>query len=476
MHSALNNALSQAETPVPARSRTQVHDRGVLKYMNPLTLENVVTSQPNHALQLETAWTSLDIEDPAWQPEETGDISKARFILNRLFQDYQGAFAIRLWNGSMLYIGDSTPAFTFCLERASVLRDMVLFSDPLRLAEAYFSGEIQIQGDFNAAMQLRDYFEALSLPLHEKLGLVFRALTLVNNHAEPASHEDAAEASATQALTLESATSPHLDYRVSADFFRLWLDEHMMHSCAYFSAPGLALAQAQQHQLELICQKLHLQHGEHLLDLGCGWGGLACWAAKHYGVFVHAITDNPAQYAYVTEQVRKQGLQSQVTVECRIYQQLPDIARYHKVACINTTEPVGMDQLPDYLAKIHAVLKPGGLFLCHGVTLENPHAPHTSFNQFIHRQIFPKGELSGFADVLQQMESARFEVFNVQSLRRHFALTLRSWLDNLEASHVAVAALAGERTFRMWRLYMTACAIQFEQGVTGIHQILATRR
>lgn len=434
-----------------------------------------MSSYPVNALAMPL---SLEQSTASGDITESGDIIQARYILNRLFQDYPVAFAVRLWNGSMLTIGDGAPAFTFCLEQASVLRDMVWFSNPKRLVEAYCSGEVQIQGDFHAAMQLREHFESLSLPLHEKLGLVFRALTLANNQQALPEHTAHTPHSPTQSQSA-SVPSSHgiaLSYDVPEDFYQRWLGEQMLHSCAYFASPTHTLAQAQQTQLTLICQKLHLQHGDTLLDIACGWGTLACWAAKHYGVFVHGITHNPTQYAYALKQVQQQGLTHLVKIELANYRTLPALGSYDKAACISIADHLGAAHYPDFLAKVHAALKPGGLFLSHVITAENPAGQQDASTAFINRQLYPAGELTSFAHLLQHMDSARFDVFNVEGLRRHYVMTLRQWLANLEAQHALIAASMGERTYRIWRLAMTASAIQFEQGVTGMHQMLATRR
>lgn len=438
----------------------------------------------NHLLQFDQTWQldETSLSGPSILPSASNELlatqtasganetSKARFILNRLFQDYSGSFAFRLWNDSMLYIGNDTPAFTCCLERASVLRDMVFFSDPARLAEAYFAGEIQILGDFNAAMQLRYYFESLSLPLHEKLGLVFRALTLADNQPETAD-----TVSANPSHPAES-TAITLDYNLPSIFYRLWLDERMLRSCAFFGDVSQDLAQAQHNQLDLVCLKLHLQHGDRLLDISGGWGGLACWSAKNYGAFVHTLVQSPEQYSHVSAEIKKHGLEKLVTVELGHYSDLADIARYGKVVNIDICGQVGQQNLPAYLAKIHKVLKPGGLFLSHAITTESPGFQHEISTEFINRQIFPDGLLTSLSQVREHMHSARLEVFNVEGLRRHQALTFRRWLSKWEQRQQEITNIIGERTYRIWHLYMTACAIQFEQGVNGIHQILAVRQ
>lgn len=443
--------------------------------VNPLQLDQTILDQ---------ALLNQTVRDPFWKWEDSAsqhtqsDTTQARFILNRLFQDYSGAFAVRLWNGNMLHIGEGTPAFTVCLEQASVLRNMVWFTDPKHLAEAYLAGQVQILGDFHAAMQLREHFESLSLPLHEKLGLVFRALTLAtdadvsNASRDSLPHNGAPYHGVTPAA--QDALSIALSYdEVPEDFYQCWLDEHMLHACAYFSGNTRELAQAQRNQLDLICLKLHLQHGDSLLDIGCGWGGLACWAAKHYGVFVHGITQNASQYAYAVKQVQRQGLEHLVKIELANYHDLPATGSYDKAACIGIADHIGEQYLPDYLAKVHAALKPGGLFLTHGITNEST---QDASSEFINRQLYPQGALTTFPHLLQQMDAAKFDVFNVEGLRRHYVMTLHQWLAGLEANHETIASIVGERTYRLWRLYMTASAIQFEQGVTGIHQIVATRR
>lgn len=401
------------------------------------------------------------------------DMAQARYILNRLFQGFADPFAVRLWNGRVLTIGDGAPVFTFCLEQASVLRDMVWFSDPQRLVEAYCAGELQIHGDFHAAMQLREHFESLSLPLHEKLGLVFRARMLADHPHTQDTHDIATTGAS---ATTQTSRPVVLNYDVADDFYHYWLDEQMMYSCAYFTGISNTLSQAQQTQLTLICQKLRLQHGETLLDMTCGWGGLACWAAKHYGVFVHGITTNPAQYAYATRQVQQQGLAHLVKIELTEEDRLPTLASYDKAVCIGIAEHIGAAQYPAFLARVYAALKPGGLFLSHVITTENATGQQDASTALINRQLYPAGDLTSFAQVLAHIDNARFDVFHVEGLRRHYVMTLRQWLANLEAQHASITTNLGERTYRIWRLALTASVIQFEQGVTGMHQVLATRR
>lgn len=404
-------------------------------------------------------------------------IQAAHHILKRLFKEYQGVFAIRLWDGNTLKIGNGVPAFTLDIRHAHVLRHLVFFRDPVQLAEVYFDGDIEISGDFNAAMGLRYYLEKARLPFQEKLLLALRALMVRNKKPHPSltakklSHMPHKET--TRENNVESIA---FHYDVSNEFYNLWLDERMLYSCAYFETPEQDLELAQRNKLDHICRKLRLKSGESYLDIGCGWGALVCWAAKHYGVRAHGITLSRNQYEYACAEVKKQGLEHIVTVELRDYRDLSSVPTYDKVSSIGMFEHVGLKNLPLYFSIVHRVLKPGGLFLNHGITSDEPGWNRSTSTRFINRHVFPDGELDTISNIQLRMEEERFEIFDVECLRPHYAYTLRHWVNRLDANREEVINLVGERTYRIWRLYMTGCALQFEQGATGIYQILAERR
>lgn len=282
----------------------------------------------------------------------------AHRILRHLFRDYEGAFTITLWDDSVLYIGKDVSVFTLTIRSPKVLRDLVLFHDPIRLAEAYFDGLVDVEGDFNAAVGLRYYLENLKLSFKEKLSLVFSALTLGNQKFV----QKQSTKKRTSTVRQNDVESIAFHYDVSNAFYKLWLDERMVYSCAYFETPEQSLDAAQRNKLDYICRKLRLKKGESLLDIGCGWGALVCWAAKHYGVRAHGITLSRNQYEYACEQIKKQGLEGQVTIELRNYRDLPHVATYDKVSSIGMFEHVGLKNLPEYFSIVHQVLKPSGLF------------------------------------------------------------------------------------------------------------------
>ncbi len=406
-----------------------------------------------------------------FQMERSTDL--AHRILHRLFNAYKGVFAIRLWDGSLLQIGDGSPMFTLSIKHPGVLRQLVLFRDPIHLAEAYFDGVVEVTGDLNSAMELRYYLENLVLPFQGKLLLALHAMKLGHKKEEKITPLQPDVKKIAKVVGENNTESIAFHYDVSNAFYKLWLDERMVYSCAYFENPEQELDLAQQNKLDLICRKLRLQAGEHYLDIGCGWGALVCWAAKHYGVRAHGITLSRNQYEYACEEVKKQGLEKLVTIEMRNYRDLPLIASYDKVSSVGMFEHVGLKNLPSYFSTVHEVLKPGGLFLNHGITSDEPGWGQGTSTRFINRHVFPDGELDTISNIQNHMEHAHFEIFDVEGLRPHYALTLRHWVDRLEAKSEEAIRLVGERTYRVWRLYMTGCALQFERGTTGVYQILA---
>lgn len=404
----------------------------------------------------------------------------AKNILHRLFKEYQGTFAVRLWNDTVLQIGEGLPVFTLAIKHNRVLYHLVWFRDPIRLAEAYFNGDVEVSGDFNAAVGLRYYLEKLSLPVQEKLQLAFQSIKLGTQKQKSFKNNSFSKRIMHfyrhNTFRQNDVESIAFHYDVSNDFYKLWLDECMVYSCAYFEDKAQGLDLAQRNKLDHICRKLRLQAGDEFLDIGCGWGALVCWAAKYYGVKAHGITLSRNQYEYALAEVKRQGLEGKVTVELRNYRDLARVGTYDKVSSIGMFEHVGLKNLAGYFSIVHQVLKPDGLFLNHGITSDEPEWADSVSTKFINRHVFPDGELDTISNIQRRMEDAGFEIFDVEGLRPHYAYTLRHWVNRLEENQQEAARLVGERTYRIWRLYMTGCAIQFEQGATGIYQILAERK
>lgn len=403
------------------------------------------------------------IKDP---PRNTADAA-ARRILRLVLKDYHGPVAIRLWNGETVGSDLAAPC-TLVFRHPAVLRDLVLHQDLMHLAEAHLAGAVDVEGDLEALFDLSEYLHDFAPSWSRRLKALGWALRL------PASGEvDTPRARrAGRAARRNSPLSIAHHYDVSNEFYRLWLDPEMVYSCAYFRDESQTLAAAQRDKLDYICRKLRLAPGQTLLDIGCGWGALVCWAAHRYHVQAHGITLSEQQYAHAKARVDSEGLAEQVKIELRDYRDLPCETRYDRVVSVGMFEHIGVANFPIYFDTVKRVLKPGGLFLNHGITNDTGWR-RTPLTRFINRYVFPDGELARISDVVDAMERAGFEILDVEGLRRHYALTLRRWVQALQAHRTHAVKTVSEATYRLWRLYMAGSAYYFDQGSVNVYQVLA---
>src|ERR1700728_3667604 len=274
----------------------------------------------------------------------------------------------------------------------------------------------------------------------------------------------------------------HYHYDLSNGFYTLFLDPEMVYTCAYFKDWNNDLATAQVDKLDMICRKLRLKPGETLLDIGCGWGALVCYAAKHYGVRAHGVTLAEEQFAYAKERVARLGLEDKVTLELRDYALVQ--GSFDKIASIGMFEEVGIANYPTYFQTVNRLLKPGGLYLHHSIALRSK-----SFERFRRgrrrdaaaatassRYIFPGGELDHLGMSVANLELNNFEVHDVEAWREHYMRTTRFWHDRLSANREAAEREVGREKTRLWIAYLAVVSIAFEQGTIGIFQTLASRR
>jgi cyclopropane-fatty-acyl-phospholipid synthase len=267
----------------------------------------------------------------------------------------------------------------------------------------------------------------------------------------------------------ESAESIQFHYDRSNEFYAQFLDSRMVYSSAYFRHPAVSLNEAQLEKLHRICKHLELQAGERFLDIGCGWGGLITHAAEHYGVTALGCTLSREQLEFARETVRSRGLSERVTVEPTDYRDLN--GSFDKVASVGMFEHVGRSRLSGYFKKVYSLLGRGGLFLNRGVL--RPHgvsdSPETLFLQ---KNVFPGGELVHLDDVVREGERAGFAAIGMEDLRKHYALTCRAWVANLQQHSDRCRALAGEATYRTWLLYLAASAVSFEDACTTAGEVV----
>jgi cyclopropane-fatty-acyl-phospholipid synthase len=289
----------------------------------------------------------------------------------------------------------------------------------------------------------------------------------------------------TRHTPVRDAAAIQFHYDVGNSFYKLWLDQAMVYSCAYFRAEDDSLDEAQVAKLDLICRKLRLKPGERLLDIGCGWGALIMHAAKHYGVDATGITLSENQAVLARERIEQAGLGDRCRVAIRDYRTLTTTDAYDKISSVGMVEHVGLSHLPVYFASAYRALKPGGLFMNHGIISLGEARPRSvgerifrkfwRADAFIDKYVFPDGKLTATHDVISSAEGAGFEVRDVESLREHYAMTLRHWVRSLEEKRNEAISLVGDHTFRVWRLYMAASANAFATAKINIVQTLLAK-
>ena len=265
------------------------------------------------------------------------------------------------------------------------------------------------------------------------------------------------------------------------DFYAQFLGRWMAYSCAYFQERETDLDSAQAAKFEHICRKLRLQPGERLLDIGCGWGGLVVHAAEKYGVQATGITLSQPQVDYAREWITRSEVVDLATVENRDYRQIVTDEPYDKIVSVGMAEHVGRAKLSEYFEAAYRALRPGGSFLNHAIATHRlkPDSwlarTFLQSGQFMQRYVFPDGELVRISQMLAPAEAQGFEVGDVESLREHYALTLRNWIGNLESNYDRCLELKDERTYRTWRLYMAASVQGFESGRINVYQSLLSK-
>ncbi len=264
-------------------------------------------------------------------------------------------------------------------------------------------------------------------------------------------------------------------YDVSNAFYRLWLDERMVYSCAYYERDDMTLGEAQLAKLDHICRKLRLEEGQRFLDIGCGWGGLVFRAAERYGVRATGITLSKNQFEHVKREIAARGLGSRVEVRLQDYLDLPEGEHYDRIASIGMFEHVGVARFPKYFGKIARVLAPGGFVLNHGITHNAMHGASlgSGIGDFVEEYVFPGGELTHVHRVIEGMAAQGLEAVDAEALREHYARTLWQWTERLEANGEAARREAGEERYRVWRIYLAGSAHAFDRGWLSLWQVLA---
>ncbi|WP_369169889.1 class I SAM-dependent methyltransferase [Streptomyces sp. R28] len=392
---------------------------------------------------------------------------------------------IRAWDGSQ---AGPPGAPILVVRNRRAVRRLLFKPGELGLARAWVAGDLDIEGDLYTALDLlaglvwergedaRSLAQALRDP---EVRAAVRGLVQLGGlplpPAPPPEEVRRIRGHLHTKRTDRRAISHHYD--VGNDFYEIVLGPSMVYSCAYWSAPPPdgTLESAQHDKLDLICRKLALGPGRRLLDVGCGWGSLAMHAAREYGVRVVGVTLSQEQAAYARKRVAEEGLTDRVEIRVQDYREVED-GPYDAVSSIGMAEHVGAERYLEYADVLYRLLRPGGRLLNHQIG-RRPQRDESTYqvDEFIDSYVFPDGELQPIGVTVAQLERAGFEVRDVESIREHYALTLRRWVANLEAHWARAVRLTSPGRARVWQLYMAACALAFERNRIGVNQVLAIR-
>lgn len=420
---------------------------------------------------------------PVPDPRDRKRLEAARAILDHLAGKIDTPFSVELWDGSLVPLGPSADGrYRIVIDGAGTLGALLRRPQLETLARLYATGRIDFRGADLITMIEAARTRKVRLKLRDlRAGwLLRRALPLLTAPAPAARPAQgfAGEATGRDLSRRDEMAFIQFHYDAGNDFYALFLDPEMLYSCGYFTDWSNNLAQAQSDKLDMICRKLRLQPGERFLDIGCGWGGLLCHAATHYGVQAHGVTLSQAQADFARAKVDRLGLSDRVKIELRSYEELQ--GEWDKIASIGMYEHVGIANYPTYFGKLNRLLRDRGLLLNHGITRRAKANPKRfrrirPENRLIRKYIFPGSELDHIGHSLEAMEAQGFEIHDVEGWREHYALTLRHWHGRLAAKEDAAVALVGREKYRMWIAYLAGVAIAFEDGSLRIYQSLASK-
>ena len=410
-------------------------------------------------------------------------LDAARRILEHLAQAIDSRFSVRLWDGSTVPMGKDVDArFFVSISGPGVIGSILRRPSLENILKHYASGALDFEGgdlmefgDAVRAKKARTRLRGISKSL-----LLRQAMVLLLTPPDKAQLQHGFDDDVTgrQETRRNNKNFIQFHYDVSNEFYALWLDPEMQYSCAHFRDWNETLEQAQTNKLDTICRKLRLQKDEKFLDIGCGWGGLLCHAAQHYGVQAHGVTLSQEQHDFAVAKIKRLGLEDRVTVELKDYAELS--GTYDKISSVGMFEHIGIANFSTYFGKVNSLLRDKGIFLNHGIT-RRAKASKKNFKKItpekrlILKYIFPGSELDHVGHVQESMEACGFEIQDVEDWRWHYGLTTRIWCQRLSSQREAAIALVGPERYRLWVAYLAAVSFNFEDGPLRLYQIVATK-
>ncbi len=370
------------------------------------------------------------------------------FYKTLLKNTFSNPVEITFWDGETVQYGEGTPEFKLIF-RDVISKSEILQNPSLAFGEAYMNGTLEVEGN------IKEIVASMYRSQESFLGNSKFAANLLKKFSN---------------TTKRSKENIAFHYDIGNDFYKLWLDETMTYSCAYFKTQEDSLKTAQLNKVAHILKKLNLSEGQRLLDIGCGWGELIISAAKKYGVKATGITLSEEQFARVKERIKNEGLEASVDVHLIDYRELKR-QKFDRIVSVGMIEHVGKEFLSQYFQKVNELLEEGGLSVLHSIT-----SPREGGNDaWIDKYIFPGGYIPAVSELVSQITENRFYLVDLESLRRHYSKTLDIWAENFENALDEVKKTKDERFIRMWRLYLNACSASFQTGNIDLSQFIFTK-
>ena len=392
---------------------------------------------------------------------------------------------VRLWDGSRLPLGsDPTGDLEISIAHPGVIGAILRKPTLDSILKQYIEKGIDFSGgtlvDLGREINARE--RGLKVKGFEALKLAAKLTPFLFDASAPSAGDQGFQGDIKGEKTRsgdENKDYIQFHYDLSNDFYALFLDPEMVYSCAYYTDWTNGVEQAQRDKLEMICRKLRLKPGDRFLDIGSGWGGLVCHAAKNFGVTAHGITLSQEQLDFAREKVKRLGLEDRITLELRDYQSMD--GAFDKVASIGMYEHIGLKNIPGYMLKVRSLLSDDGLFLNHAIARRAPkdkawiRSRMRPEKKAIAKYIFPGGELDDVGHSIVAMERAGFEVHDVEGWRMHYARTCQLWCERLTANREQAIAFVGEQKYRIWVAYLGGVSLAFSRGTLRLFQTLASK-
>ncbi|HWQ43682.1 MAG TPA: cyclopropane-fatty-acyl-phospholipid synthase family protein [Desulfosporosinus sp.] len=374
--------------------------------------------------------------------------------VNKMF--YQNLFEgllsdpceVEFWDGDIQQYGEGDTKLRIIL-REPIPKAELIGDASLALGKAYMQDKIEIEGSVREVIE--SLYKNQDSFLHQSPAYLKLSKFITNG-------------------VRKSKENVQYHYDIGNDFYRLWLDETLTYSCAYFKSPEDTLVQAQKNKVDHILRKLNLHKGQRLLDIGCGWGELILAAAQQYQVKALGITLSQEQFEKVRSRIEDEHLQDLVEVQLLDYREIKNQV-FDRVVSVGMLEHVGREHLDEYFASVQKLLIDGGISLLHSITGRDEHGT----NSWIDKYIFPGGYIPMASELISQMERHNFYLLDLESLRSHYTRTLEHWSNNFEEALPKIRETKDESFIRMWRLYLQSSAASFNCGNIDLHQFLFSK-